>query len=402
MEHSIFSTSAVDSWKFSACPAYVLHNQESSESNIHMATGTVFHSILEDYFKNGDEIPKHFGQIYEADGFEIEVDQKMIDCAEFNIAAVEEIKAKYPGSDLIIEQKVSLDDYGYPEVFGTPDIQLFEVFGNLIVIDHKYGRGKTVYADAGQLKLYLIMAAGKMIHTFENLISIVLQPRDVHGEKLKLAYHNSDALLEWLENEVIAAVENVKSGDPIYRPSDESCRWCNYRGKCRAQSDLALQLINQDLEGVPDLVTPVIDPRESKSLSPLEMSNILKHEKFLIKWIESVRWAAETSLTQGIEIPEFKLAETVTHRKWDPNKDVEHILYKECKIRKKDMFTQKIKSPTAVLDLIGDKNPAVKKRVEELIIRPQGRPKLVHESDRREKIDMSIDKDLEGIEDFKE
>ena len=392
MEHSKFSPSAVDAWKYSRCPAYVNHQDKDSKANIHMATGTVWHWVAENNLKYGSDIQACVGEKYKSDNFEIEFTQEFADHVEFYTAVIGEIRDENPNADMFVEHRVSLDHLNYPEVFGTEDVLVTEIFGNLIVVDLKSGMGKSVPADAGQLKLYAVMSAGNMIHNFEKIVTVVVQPRDVHGEKVKVVEHDPYELEQWVQDEVIRAVEDANSANPTYRPSKESCQWCDYKGQCRAQSEYALSLLNLDFEGVPDF-NNIKNPKEMTSE---DISLILKNESFLLDWLDSIKTIATECLLRNVDIPGFKLVESITRRQWNPDIDVEHILYKELKIRKKDLFIKKLKSPTQLLDM-NEKKPDIKKRIEELIIKPNGHPKIAPASDRRESVTRSAEADFANI-----
>lgn len=362
-----------------------------------MATGTVNHWVSENNLKHGIDIQACVGQLYTVDDFKIKFEQKYADLCEFYTEVVREFKEKNRNAKMFIEHRVSLDHLNYPEVFGTADVVFSELFGSLIIIDLKSGKGKSVPGDAGQLKLYAIMAAGNMLPTFERIITVVVQPLDLDGEKVKIVEHKASDLKQWLDDEVIPAIESANSGNPLYKPSEEACRWCDYSGECKEQAEYAYAMVSKDFELIGDLndingidIPPVL------TLSNNVISQILDNEGLITKWLSSVKEVALERMMRGDDIPNYKVVNSITRRRFDPDIDVAHILYKELKLRKKDIYEQKLKSPIAILEMV-EKKEDIKKRVEELIIRPPGHPKIAHVSDKRQPLKESVSEDFKDI-----
>lgn len=399
MEHSVVFPPST-AFRGIICPASV-HLQDDIEITEAMSEGSAIHNMSELHLKKNVTLKGYLGNKVMFDGRTIKITQEMIDVAEFYCSEVKQIQSEYPDAEFLVEHRVDLGCYGYPDVFGTADVVINDLFNVLIVMDLKTGKGKSVPADADQLKMYAVMAAGDMIDTYERIITIVIQPRDLAGEKVKVAEHDPLELKKWMEETVIPAIEDSKSENPTFQASEEGCQWCGYKGKCKAQADHALAIAVKDFE-LADSIDHVLE--DIYVSSPNEISNemiskILGLSNFFENWLSSVRGTAVERMLKGQEIPNYKLVESITKRRWNPDVDVEHILYKELKIRKKDLYEPKLKTPNQVIELV-KYNPKIQKRVEELIIKPEGNPTLALNSDRRTKLEhqeFSAEQDFANV-----
>lgn len=383
-EHAEFSPSGLPRNRI--CPASVKY-QKDREVTEDMAIGTVLHKLSEkSLVERGKYFPFEIGDELEADGFKVTITEELSEVIKYYFSAVVELEATYPDADMYVEQRVDLSAYGveYSNVFGTADVILKEIFGTLIVIDLKTGVGHSVPADAEQLKMYAVMAAGDALLSYEKIITVVIQPRDKYGDKIKMAEHKPEDLDVWMREEVIPAIDDSRSENPTFQASEEGCRWCGFKGKCKAQAEFAMQIASKDFELV-ESIDQLFD--EMYISSPDELSNdvvskILDMTKFFEDWLKSVRSVALGRSLEGQDIPNYKIVESIKHKTWDPDKDIEHILRKELKLRKKDIFEEKLLSPNAILELV-KKDEKLIKRITELIIKPQGYPTLAKLSDRR-------------------
>ena len=383
-EHSIFPPSGLP--RGIICPASV-NLQGTTEPNRFMAEGTICHKISEFHLTQNMPWESVLGTKMESDGFKIEITEELVDLAKVYCDVCKNYAGKYPDAEFLVEHRVDMGFIGedYEEIFGTADCIIRDLFNILVVIDLKSGKGNSVSADADQLKMYAVMAAGDLLETYEKVVTVVVQPRDPFGDTVKIAKHDPDDLLKWRDEILLPAIDASRSEDAAFVASKEGCRWCNYKGRCKAQAEHALSIATEDFGSIGEMASPVmIDPRELDSDS---MSTILGRLDFFENWLKSVREAALNRMVNGGEIPGFKLVESQTRRRWNPDVDVEHILRKEIKLRKMDIMCDKLKTPNQVLEAA--KNDKLKtQRIKELIIKPEGGPVIVPVEDKRKSLEI--------------
>lgn len=385
MEHSIFPPSGSE--RGIICPASV-NLQGKTKPNIHMATGTVLHKIAEQAIEYGTSLEIHLDTVLESDGFKVKLTKDLIEVASYYVSVVTQFMHENKDAEMHVERRVDLGAYGdkYKKIFGHADVILDSVFDKLVVIDLKTGKGKSVAADSPQLKMYAAMAAGDAIESYNEIVTVIVQPRDVHGEALKIESFKPEDLKHWIEDTVLPAIDDSQSDDPTFRASEEGCRWCNYSGQCKAQAEFVLSTMSEDYADCDDFeVDDMVDPT---LVSDEFLAKIYENTDMIKNWLESVKTVAIERMMIGCKIPGYKLVQSRTHRKWNNDLDLYHILRKELKIRKMDLYYEKMHTPTHMLEMFSDKENIVK-RLNELIIKPEGQPTIAKESDKRQPLEIS-------------
>lgn len=118
---------------------------------------------------------------------------------------------------------------------GTPDrVRYYWDSHAIIVLDAKFGRNLVEGADANiQLRCYGVMAydtgikSKKFLHgEIQNVCVGILQPRASYGQRISLAYYNSDDIKssrEQIQSIIDAASDHLNAE---LNPSDVACRRC--------------------------------------------------------------------------------------------------------------------------------------------------------------------------------
>jgi hypothetical protein len=132
-----------------------------------------------------------------------------------------------------------------------------------------------------------------------------------------------------------------------------------------------IDIYNPDLAKVPAM--PDID-----QLTPEKRSYIIKHQKMLSKWLQSLHGLQLSEALAGNDTPGFKAVETTGDRSWRDPEEAEKYWTK--RLPKKDCYTQKLKSPAQIERVAGTRVWAA---AQDMIHRPPGKPALVPESDPR-------------------
>lgn len=398
LTHSPFGPSGSKRWI--TCPGSALI-QKDCGPNKFTDRGSAMHYVAERALVMPDEpVDSFVGTDIQIGGNAVPFDKEMAEGTQFYVDFVDTVISEYPTATFAVEESVSLAEYtegtlyDYSDIYGTVDLLIDDMFGDLVVIDLKGGKGVSVPADTPQLKLYAVMAAGDMLLHYERVRCIIVQPFDMRGDTIKEIIYTPEELDTWMRQTVLPAVNNAKSDNPTFQPDEEACRWCSAKGKCTHQAKMAFAVACgefEDFEDV-DLNTPVsasmaVDV-DSNSMASATMAQVLKWKPFIASWLEAVEVEATKRLLEGGVIPNYKLVRSVKHKHWKGGYDTENVLYKKLKLRKKDILKTTLKTPTQILKDL----PKIRhKEVEFLIERPQGNPTVAPESDKRQAIDLAVD-----------
>ena len=258
--------------------------------------------------------------------------------------------------------------------YGTGDCVIV-ADGMLHVIDLKFGVGILVSADHNsQLMCYALGALDTFgcLYDFDRIRMSIFQPRRDNVD----TWETSKAeLLRWAE-EVLAPVARLAyKGEGEFKAGDH-CQFCKVKATCRKRAEYAMELAKFDFTDPP-------------TLDEDEIAGILPRIDTLVSWAEDVKaWALQQALS-GVTYPGWKLVEGRSNRKYSDEAAVAAVVTKAGF----DPYEQKLLGITAMTRQLG------KKRFDELlsglIVKPQGKPVLVPETDKRPVFNTAAD-------DFKE
>ena len=258
--------------------------------------------------------------------------------------------------------------------YGTGDCVIV-ADGMLHVIDLKFGVGILVSADHNsQLMCYALGALDTFgcLYDFDRIRLSIFQPRRDNVD----TWETSKAeLLRWAD-EVLAPVARLAyKGEGEFKAGDH-CQFCKVKATCRKRAEYAMELAKFDFTDPP-------------TLDEDEIAGILPRIDTLVSWAEDVKaWALQQALS-GVTYPGWKLVEGRSNRKYSDEAAVAAVVTKAGF----DPYEQKLLGITAMTRQLG------KKRFDELlsglIVKPQGKPVLVPETDKRPVFNTAAD-------DFKE
>lgn len=397
--HSRFGPSSSSRWI--TCPGSVLHQNYNDSGSKYAAEGTMMHEVAEKCLVNPDLEAEHFlNQDFVIDGFKFSFDHEHVEAVRFYLDAIWNLKEDYPDGQMYVEQQVSLSAYGeeYSTIFGTADCIIDDPFNVLLVIDLKGGKGVSVSADSPQPKLYGLMAAGKMLETYEKIYTIIIQPRDQTGAFYKLAEHEPEDLLKWWEEEVKPAIDNGRSDNPTYCPSESACRWCYISGNCSYQTEKVYSTGVGRTCAIDDFmdIDASNDFRPPGKLTNEELGKALDEAKFINDWLGAINLVALQRMQKGEVVPGHKIVEKGTKRKWDPDQDVEEFLKTRVHLTVDEIYKKVIQTPLQILKLVPEKH---KEAVESFIIKPKGAPTVAPVYDKRPALEPT---EPDGEDDFED
>lgn len=295
------------------------------------------------------------------------------DYADYVIEQFNNAKAHTKDAVLLVESKLDLTEY-VPEGFGTGDVI---IIANSVLdfIDLKYGKGVPVSAvENKQMMLYALGAlhAYGFMYDIHTVRMTIYQPRIDNISTYEMSVMD---LYEWAEKELKPKAQLAFNGEGKFNPGN-ACRFCRAKAVCKANADYNLQLAKYDF----------MDP---KLLSDEEIADVLTRSDNFTNWLKAVNDHALLEAANGKKFPGYKLVEGRSNRMYTDADKIFTVLTTEAKIAA-DKITEPVKLlPITKLEKAIPK-PLFAEYVTPYVVKPQGKPTLVPESDKRPEL-SSID-----------
>ncbi len=297
-------------------------------------------------------------------------DEEMRECAEaycaFVMEQIEEAKKLCPDPLVCVEQTLDFSKW-VEHGFGTGDCVI--VADDLLqIVDFKYGEGHLVTAagESGTGNTQLSCYALGAIDTFGDLYDIrrvkltIFQPRRNNMDSYETT---KEALLDWAENILAPIARLAYNGEGEFRAGDH-CRFCRVKATCRARAEYAMELAKYDFA-------------EAPTLSVDEVAAILPIIDTLVSWAETVKEYALGQALSGVMYPGFKVVEGKSSRQYTDEAAVAKVVADAGY----DPYEKKLLGITAMTKQLGKKT--FDTLLKGLIRKPQGKPVLVPNSDKR-------------------
>lgn len=373
--HALLSPSAAHRW-INCTAAPRLEETAEDKGSAYAEEGTLAHAFCARRLKEFLGLP--------TDGEDAEIAQlsekyhtgemgeytdtyKVIVLEKFNAA-----RSKTPDAQLLVEVRLDFTKY-MPEAFGTADAIII-ADGVMEVIDFKYGKGVLVSAERNpQMMIYALGAYERFSFDYriERVRMTIIQPRIDNLSEYELGI---DGLLEWARDTLVPAAKKAYKGDGPQTPG-EWCRFCKVKNNCRA-------LANRCVRMAADY--------GDRLLSAEELAQEVLPELPTVKtWLAGVEEYALQQALAGINLPGWKIVEGRSVRKITDQNGAAAALnkagYKTTEIYK----PQELRAITDLERLTGKKQFAT--ICGEYIEKPQGKPTLVPETDKRPAIDPMTD-----------
>ena len=364
--HALLSASSSHRWMNCPPSARLCENYDDKGSDF-AAEGTDAHALCEFRLQEALGIPAE-NPIENLTWY----NEEMEDCAVSYASFVSEIvaKAKDICSDpvVLIEQHLDYSKF-VQEGFGTGDCIVI-ADGELHIIDYKHGRGVLVEADNNpQMKLYALGALEIFdgIYDIETVSMTIFQPR--RGNVSTYSLSKAD-LYAWAEEVLKPIAELAYKGEGQYN-CGEWCQFCKAKTDCRKRAEANMELAKYDF----------MDP---PLLTDEEIEDVLCKVDNLVAWANDVKEFAFQAAMSGKVWNGWKLVEGRSVRKY-VNDEAVAATVSEAGY---DPYEKKLLGLTEMQKRLG------KSKFEELlgslIHRPQGKPTLVPESDKRPAITTAI------------
>ena len=360
-KHALLGASSSARWLV-CTPSARLEAMFPDEQSPYAAEGTVAHDLAESILRHkleGKKAPKLDDYSTEM----IEAVNRYVDICE---EKVNESRARSSDAEAMIEARLDFSRW-VPDGFGTGDMVIV-ADGILEVIDLKYGKGVPVSAiENTQMRLYALGAydINEFLYDIKSVRMTIVQPRldSISTDEMAL-----EELLDWGE-EIKPIAQRAFRGEGECTPCDY-CNFCKARHTCRALADTCLTAFYKD------------GGKLNQLLTDSEVSDILAMKDLITKWIKGVYdFAYEKALSGEKQWPGYKLVEGTSRRTiTDPEAAAKTLLdngYKE-----EDIFKpRELEGITNLQKVLGKKG--VTEYLEAYIDKPEGKPTLVPDSDKR-------------------
>ena len=357
--HAILSASSSDRWLHCPPSARLCESYDDKGSN-YAAEGTDAHALCE-------------FRLRQALGMEATdptenlkwFNEEMNDCATgyaaYVLEQVETAKQTCTDPVVLIEQRVDFSRW-VESGFGTADCIII-ADGTLQIIDYKHGLGVLVSAEENpQMQCYALGALELFdgIYDINSVRMTIYQPRRDNVSTYEIS---KDELYRWADEVLKPTADLAFAGDGNFL-CGEWCGFCKAKHECRARADANMELTRYDFK-LPPLLTDE------------EVEEILVRADDLVTWAADIKEYALQKAISGKKWNGWKLVEGRSNRRYTNETAVAGVVTDAGF----DPYEHKLLGVTAMQKLLG------KSRFDELLAayieKPQGKPTLVPESDKR-------------------
>lgn len=384
IKHALLSPSTSHRW-LNCTPSAMLESSEPGTTSIYAAEGTEAHALAE--LKLSFILEKISQDEYDTrfENFRLSSQFYSAEMNEYVNDYINEVMTIIREDNKGIDCKVYLEEYVrfediVPNGGGTSDVV---IIGNNFVhiIDLKYGKGVPVSAIGNpQLRLYALGAIKAHLRevTVQEVRMTIVQPRlrDITTDFMSVKDLN-----DWAVNFVKPRAQLAIEGRGELCSGDW-CRFCKCRAKCKKLADDQLAVAQREFEDVV-VENNILEP---KNMSPEMLSRILFIAPKFIEWFNDVqKYAVQSVINDGLKIPGYKLVEGRSVRTiFDTDSVIE-------KLRTSGFVEADYMKPRELLGITALEKNIGKKLFNDLcgqyIVKPQGKPVLASENDKRPAID---------------
>ena len=291
--------------------------------------------------------------------------EEMEDCANgyaaYILELVEAAKQSCADPVVLIEQRLDFSKF-VEGGFGTGDC-LIVADGTLHVVDYKHGQGVLVEAeDNPQMKLYALGALEifDILYDISAVSMTIYQPR---RDNVSTWTVFKESLYQWAEEVLKPAAQLAYAGDGQYQ-CGEWCQFCKAKHECRARAESNLELARYEFK-----LPPLLEDDEIES--------ILDKIDGLVAWASDIKDYALQAAVSGKQWQGWKLVEGRSNRRYTD----EAAVAEAVKAAGVDPYEYKVMGITAMEKALG--KARFSKLISGFIEKPQGKPTLVANSDKR-------------------
>lgn len=374
-KHAILSPSAAHRW-MNCTAAPLLEKDVEDKGSTFAEEGTLAHAYCAKKLKEFLGLP--------VDGEEAEIAQldsqyhcgemdehtdtyKTIVLEKFNAA-----RSKTKDAQLLVEVKLDFSHY-VPDAFGTSDAVII-ADGVMEVIDFKYGKGVKVSAVENPQMMIYALGAWDLFNFEYNIQKVrmtVVQPRIDNLSEWEI---DAAGLISWAVGELQPKAKEAYAGGK--QKPGEWCQFCKVKAVCKSLATTCVnaQQLNQD---------PKLISKEEMERDILPLLSTFK------TWLSGVEEYSLQQALDGVQYQGFKLVEGRSMRKITDAAAVMGLLSEAGFAKDSYLKPTELRSITDLEKLIGKKRFGA--ICADYIIKPQGKPTLVPDSDKRPAFNQAAD-----------
>ena len=304
-------------------------------------------------------------------------DAEMESCTEeyrnYVMEQLEEAKKFCKDPIVLVEQRLDFSKW-VPDGFGTGDC-LIVADDVLHIIDFKYGLGVLVEAEHNpQMMCYALggLDIYDGIYDIKTIKLTVFQPR---RDNVSTCTMSKDELLTWADTVLSPTAKLAYEGKGEFK-AGEHCVFCKLKATCRKRAEYNLELAKYDFE-------------MPATLEDTEIAAILPRLDNLVSWANDIKEYALQQALSGTKYDGYKVVEGKSNRKYTDESAVASAVTDAGF----DPYEKHLLGVTAMTSLLG--KTKFNELLGDLIEKPQGKPTLVPETDKRPALNTAKD-------DFKE
>ena len=357
--HALLSASSSERWLRCPPSARLCENYEDKGSDF-AAEGTDAHALCEYKLRRAlgmDAADPTENLVW----FTEEMDDCAAGYAAYVLEQVELAKQTCADPVVLVEQRVDFSRW-VESGFGTSDTIII-ADGTMTVCDYKHGRG--IMVDAHENPQMMCYGLGALelfdgIYDVDTVRMVIYQPR---RDNVSVYTISKADLLKWADEVLKPTADLAFAGDGNFL-CGEWCGFCKAKHDCRARAEANLDLARYEFK-LPPLLTDE------------DIEDILTKVDNLVAWAGDIKEYALQQAISGKEWAGWKLVEGRSNRKYTN----ETAVIDAVEGAGFDPYERKVLGVTAMQKLLG------KSRFDELLAalieKPQGKPTLVPESDKR-------------------
>lgn len=370
-KHAYLSASSSHRW-LSCPPSARLCAEKPEQTSPYAREGTDAHTLCEYKVLTalGQKLPD---PIPDLEYYNEEMEECATEYCSYIIEQLQLIRQNCPDPQVMVEQRLDFSRW-VPDGFGTGDCVIV-ADDVLHVIDYKNGLGILVEADHNPQMMCYALGALELfdgIYDINTIRMTIFQPRRNNVSTYECA---KEELLNWADTVLAPTAALAFNGQGEFT-AGEHCQFCKVKSTCRKRAEHNLVLAKYDF-AMPD------------TLDKYEIAAILPKIDMLTAWANDIKEYALQQALSGVSYEGFKIVEGRSNRKYAN----EAAVAAAVTAAGYEPYEPKLLPVTAMTTMLG------KKKFEEilgsLIIKPQGKPALVPESDKRSAMNTAKD-------DFKE
>lgn len=418
--HSLFAPSAAHRWL--VCPGSLVPaarralwaaelDEDADNGSIFAAEGTVAHEIAA-LILEGEEVRGRHGTLEAIRraylGVERKVGEHVIIPDEDMFGYVQQyvdwINDLGDGDARYVETRVDFSDLTpVPKQGGTVDHM--HIAGNTLTItDLKYGKGIEVYAERNpQLSIYAYGAlkvaeehvipewdaAGEVPEEIEIVRLRICQPRREHFDVWETT---ADEIRDFARHVKERAEAAWRLNAP--RSADaKACRFCPLAADpCPELERVAEEMVDASFDVVePEEVTS----RDLQGIDPVRIGRFLRWRPVFVSLFKQMALRAERMVSEGTEVPGWKLGEGRGSRRWTDEKLIADYMEIAFGLPPDECYTRSLRTPNEMADHLKARGVrGAARKISPFVSRVAGRQKLVEAESRRGGIE---DDDMDDV-----